>query len=76
MRKIFWTMILLATLSASVQASAETVCDAWRKDWGNRTQVFNAQCVRSSLNYSQSDYCTQEAAALQRQRFRILNQCH
>jgi hypothetical protein len=75
MRKIFWTMILLATLGSTLQASATTMCDAWLKEWGNRTEVFNSGCVRSSLNYSQHNYCMQEAVALERERTRILQQC-
>jgi hypothetical protein len=75
MQKIFWTMILFATLSASLQASAQTMCDAWRKEWGKRTEVFNIECVSSSVNYTRRDYCKREAAALDAERFKILHQC-
>jgi hypothetical protein len=76
MRKIFWTVILLATLSGSLQASAQTMCNAWRKDWDERTKAFNSECVPSSLNYSRRDDCNREAGLLEIERRRILYQCH
>ncbi len=75
MRKICLTMVLVATLGSSLQASARSMCDAWLKEWANRTEMFNSECVRSSLNYSRGNYCKQEAVALERERINILHQC-
>jgi hypothetical protein len=74
MRKIFWATILLATLSACLQASAQTRCQAWLKVLDDRAQVFNSQC-RSSFNYSRRDYCEREFGSLETVRFNILHQC-
>jgi hypothetical protein len=75
MRTILCTTILVATLSASLQASAQTRCDAWLKGLDDRAQVFNSECARSPFNYSRRDYCEREHGALQAERFKILHQC-
>jgi hypothetical protein len=75
MRTILCATILLATLSASLQASAETRCQVWLKELDDRAQVFNSQCVRSSVIYSRREYCQREAGALETERFKILHQC-
>jgi hypothetical protein len=76
MRKMFWTIVALGILGASLQASAQTACDEWLKEWDKRTQVFNSQCVGSSRNLSRNEYCKLEGAVLETKRFRILQQCH
>lgn len=75
MRKIFWTIIVLGTLSASPQASGETACDVWIKEFDRRAVAFNSDCVQSGRVLNSNDYCTQERRVLDAQQSRIFRAC-
>jgi hypothetical protein len=75
MRKIFWTIIVLGTLSASLPASGETACDVWIKEFDRRAVAFNSECVDSGRALNSHDYCTRESRALDAQQSRIFRAC-
>jgi hypothetical protein len=75
MRKMVWLTIVLAILSASPEASGQTQCDAWIKDFDMRAVAFNSQCIRSGLLRNGNGYCRGEDRVLGSELSRISYQC-